>query len=77
MGHSRKHPYVLHGGNWKLIPLPPFGCPNTLLLSESNFSPSPSGQQKFPPWVECGSMSRRDTSRGAGGGAQDVKSERL
>jgi hypothetical protein len=41
MGHSRNHPYLLHGGNWKSTPSAPFGCPNTILLSETNISPLP------------------------------------
>ena len=41
MGHSRKHPYLPHGGNWKLTPLPPLDVLIHLLLSETIFSPLP------------------------------------
>ena len=48
MGHSRKHPYHPHGGNWKLTSLPPSDVLIHLLLSETIFSPPPpSGRQKF------------------------------
>jgi hypothetical protein len=41
-------------------PPTPFGCPNTFTIIRNNFvSPSPSGQQKFPPWGECGSFLER------------------
>ena len=33
LGHSRKHPYHTHGGNWKLTPLPPSDVLIHLLLS--------------------------------------------
>jgi hypothetical protein len=61
MGHSRKHPYHPHGGNWKLTPLPPSDVLIHLLLSETILSPlpPPSGRQKFPPWGECGSFLER------------------
>jgi hypothetical protein len=39
LGHSRKHPYVPHGGNWKLTPLPPSDVLIPLLLSETIVSP--------------------------------------
>jgi hypothetical protein len=44
-GHSRKHPYLPHGGNWKLTPLPPSDVlnPNTLTVIRNNFFSS------FPP----------------------------
>jgi hypothetical protein len=41
MGHSRKHPYHPHGGNWKLTSLPPSDVLIHLLLSETIFSPLP------------------------------------
>ena len=41
LGHSRKHPYHLHGGNRKLTPLPPSDVLIHLLLSETIFSPLP------------------------------------
>ena len=41
MGHSRKHPYHPHGGNWKLTPLPPSDVLIHLLLSETILSPLP------------------------------------
>jgi hypothetical protein len=41
MGHSRKHPYHPHGGNWKLTPLPPSDILIHLLLSETILSPLP------------------------------------
>ena len=41
LGHSRKHPYLPHRGNWKLTPLPPSDVPIHLLLSETIFSPLP------------------------------------
>ena len=53
-GHSRKHPYHPHRGNWKLTPLPPSDVLIHLLLSETILSPLPSGRQKFPLWGECG-----------------------
>ena len=37
MGHARKHPYHLHGGNRKLTPLPPSDVLIHLLLSETIF----------------------------------------
>ena len=41
-------------------PPTPFGCSNTFTIMRNNFvSPSPSGQQKFPPWGECGSFLER------------------
>ena len=58
MGHSRKHPYLPHGGNWMLTPLPPLDV-LIHLLSETFFLPSPSGRQKFPPCGECGSFLER------------------
>ena len=39
MGHSRKHPYLPHGGNWTLTPLPPSDVLIHLLLLETFFSP--------------------------------------
>ena len=58
--HSRKHPYHPHGGNWKLTPLPPLDVLIHFTIIRNNFvSPSPSGQQKFPPWGECGSFLER------------------
>jgi hypothetical protein len=39
LGHSRKHPYLTHGGNWKLTPLPPLDVLIHLLLSETIFYP--------------------------------------
>ena len=60
MGHSTKHPYHPHGGNWKLTPLPPSDVLIHLLLSfRNNFFPSPSGRQKFPMWGKCGSFLER------------------
>ena len=46
LGHSRKHPYHPHGGNRKLTPLPPFGCPNTFAIIRNNFvfPPPPDGR---------------------------------
>ena len=41
LGHSRKHPYHPHGGNWKLTPLPPSDVLIHLLLSETILSPFP------------------------------------
>jgi hypothetical protein len=41
LGHSRKHPYLPHRGNWKLTPLPPLDVLIHLLLSETIFSPLP------------------------------------
>ena len=41
LGHSRKHPYLPHGGNWKLTPLPPLDVLIHLLLSETIFYPLP------------------------------------
>ena len=41
LGNSRKHPYLPHGGNWKLTPLPPSDALVHLLLSETIFSPLP------------------------------------
>jgi hypothetical protein len=41
LGHSTKHPYHPHGGNWKLTPLPPSDVLIHLLLSETIFSPLP------------------------------------
>jgi hypothetical protein len=38
MGHSRKHPYHPHGGNWKWTPLPPSDVLIHLLLSQTIFS---------------------------------------
>ena len=38
-GHSRKHPYHPHRGNWKLTPLPPLDVLIHLLLSETIISP--------------------------------------
>jgi hypothetical protein len=41
MGHSRKHPYLPHGVNWKLTP-------NTLTIIRNNlFSPPPSDGGNF------------------------------
>jgi hypothetical protein len=34
MGHSRKHPYVPHRGNWKLNPSTPLGCDLIHLLQD-------------------------------------------
>ena len=45
LGHSRKHPYHPHGGNWKFSPPYPFGCPNTFpIYLKQFFLPSPSGR---------------------------------
>ena len=52
LGHSRKHPYHPHGGNWKLTSPTPFGCPNTFTIIRNNFV-SP------PPVGECGSFLER------------------
>jgi hypothetical protein len=43
--HFRKHPYHPHGGNWKLTPPTPFGCPNTFTIIRNNFvsHPPPDG----------------------------------
>jgi hypothetical protein len=42
LGHSRKHPYHPHGGNWMLTPLPPLDVLILhLLLSETILSPLP------------------------------------
>ena len=47
MGHSRKHPYHPHGGNWRLTPTP-FGCPNTFTIIRNNFvSPPPPDGRNF------------------------------
>jgi hypothetical protein len=54
LGHSRKHPHLPHGGNWKLTPLPPLDVLIQLLLSETIFYPLPYGRQKFLLWGECG-----------------------
>jgi hypothetical protein len=48
MGHSRKHPYHSHRGNWKLNPPTPFGCPNTFTIIRNNFvSPPPPDGRNF------------------------------
>jgi hypothetical protein len=46
LGHSRKHPYHPHGGNWKLTPLPPSDVLNTFTIITNNFfsPPSPDGR---------------------------------
>ena len=48
-GHSRKHPYNPHRGNWKLTPPPtPFGCPNSFTIIRNNFvSPPPLDGKNF------------------------------
>ena len=46
LGRSRKDPYHPHGGNRKLTPPTPFGCPNTFTIIRNNFSspPPPDGR---------------------------------
>ena len=57
---TSKHPY--HGGNWKLTPPTPFGCPNALTIIRNNFfSPPPPDGRNL--WGDCGSFLERPNSR--------------
>ena len=40
------HPHLPHGGNWKLNPPTPFGCPNTLTIIRNKIFclPTPNGR---------------------------------
>jgi hypothetical protein len=59
MGHSRKHPYHPHGGNWKLTPLPPSDVLIHFLLPETIFSPLPPRMAEISSVGECGSFLER------------------
>jgi hypothetical protein len=64
LGHSRKHPYLLHGGNWKLTLLPPLDVLMHLLLSEIIFFHlPPCRRQKIPLWGKCGSFLERSIEK--------------
>ena len=48
MGHSRKHPYHPHGGNWKLTPLPPSDVLIHFTIIRNDFvSPPPPDGRNF------------------------------
>jgi hypothetical protein len=63
IGHSRKHPY-LPQRRLEVNPPTSFGRPKytsyyhiaEVYGIRNKFSASPSGQQKFPLWGECGSF---------------------
>jgi hypothetical protein len=59
LGHSRKHPYLSHGGNWKLTPLPPSDVLIHLLLSETILSPLPLRTAEISSVGDCGSFLER------------------